>query len=237
MSARSILRSSFRSVAAGVGLAAGAYVTYVSATWCRYGHVPRQRPDEYDGLLDRFMPVYEVVERHGVQVAAPASVTLASARNVDLADSPVVRGVFKGRELIFRSAPRNRPQPRGLLWEVQSMGWVILAEIPGQEIVIGAVTKPWEPNVTFRSVPPQEFAKFNEPDYVKIVWTLRVDPSSETSSILRTETRAIATDRSARAKFRLYWSFLSPGIFLIRRMMLGSVKTEVEERVRCRDLA
>jgi hypothetical protein len=30
------------------------------------------------------------------------------------------------------------------------------------------------------------------------------------------ETRAMATDQSARTKFRSYWSFLSPGIILIR---------------------
>lgn len=236
MTAQSILRSTFRSVATGVGLAAGAYATYVSATWCRYGQVPRPHPDESDELLDRFMPAYEVVERHRVQVAAPAAVTLAAARNVNLAESPLVRAVFKGRELIFRSAPDNRLRPRGLLAEVESLGWVILAEIPGREIVVGAVTKPWKPNVTFRSVPPREFADFNEPDYVKIIWTLRADPNRESSSILRTETRAIATNCSARAKFRLYWSFLSPGIWLIRRMMLGAVKTEVE-RVHWRHVA
>ena len=28
----------------------------------------------------------------------------------------------------------------------------------------------------FRSVPADEFAAFDEPDYVKIAWTLRADP-------------------------------------------------------------
>jgi hypothetical protein len=40
------------------------------------------------------------------------------------------------------------------------------------------------------------------------------------ASIFRTETRAVATDAVARAKFRRYWSFLSPGISLIRRAVL-----------------
>jgi hypothetical protein len=46
------------------------------------------------------MPVYDVVERHHIHVAAPAAVTLAVARDTNLFDVPVVRAVFKGRELI-----------------------------------------------------------------------------------------------------------------------------------------
>ena len=141
----------------------------------------------------------------------------------------MVRAVFKGRELILGAAPDERPR-RGLLADMQSLGWVVLAETPGQEIVVGAVTKPWEANVTFRSLPGEAFRAFSEPDYVKIVWILRADAIGATTSIFRTETRAVATDASARTKFRRYWSFLSPGIFLIRRMMLGPLKAEAERR-------
>ena len=98
-------------------------------------------------------------------------------------------------------------------------------------MVVGAVTKPWEPNPTFRGVPAEAFAAFAEPGYVKIAWTLRADPDGLTASIFRSETRAIATDPSARARFRLYWSCLSPGIILIRRLMLGQLKAEAERRV------
>ena len=96
---------------------------------------------------------------------------------MDLLQSPVVRAIIKGRELILGATPDNRPRPRGLLAEVQSLGWGVLAEVPGREIVVGAVTKPWEANPTFRALPPDEFAAFREPDYVKIVWTLRADRS------------------------------------------------------------
>lgn len=230
MTARSILRSSLRWLAAGVGVATGAYATYVGVTWSRYGHVPRPKPNEHDELLDRFMPVFEVVERHSVHVAAPASVALAVARYIDMSELPIVRAVFKSRELIFRSAPDKGRRPRRLLAEVQALGWVVLAETPEREIVVGAVTKPWEANVTFHSLPFEEFAAFSEPGYVKIAWTLRADPKDAASSIFRTETRALATDASARAKFRRYWSFVSPGILLIRQVMLGPIKAKAERR-------
>jgi hypothetical protein len=97
---------------------------------------------------------------------------------------------------------------------------------------MGCATKPWEANPVFRALQPEEFAAFNEPGYVKIVWTLRADPVSSDSSIFRTETRAIATDSTARRKFRRYWSLLSPGILLIRSAMLPTVRADAERRWR-----
>jgi hypothetical protein len=91
---------------------------------------------------------------------------------------------------------------------------------------------PWEPNVTFRAVPPEEFAGFSEPGYVKIAWTIRADVINAAESVFRTETRAIATDADARKKFRRYWSFFSPGIILIRWAVLAPVKREAERRAR-----
>jgi len=41
---------------------------------------------------------------------------------------------------------------------MQSLGWVVLDEIPGRELLLGAVTRPWEANVTFRSVAAESFA-------------------------------------------------------------------------------
>jgi len=107
-----------------------------------------------------------------------------------------------------------------------------LVERPGREIVLGCATKPWEPNPVFRTLAPDAFVAFQEPGYVKIAWTLRADPTGEGGSLFRTETRAIATDPDARRKFRRYWSFLSPGIILIRAAMLPSIKRDAAHR-RC----
>ena len=122
------------------------------------------------------MPTYEVVERHHIRVAAPADITFAAACDVDFQQSAVIRAIFKGRELMLGSAPDVTKRPRGLLELTKSLGWGVLAEIPGREVVVGAVTQPWKANVVFRAVAPDSFAAFNEPDYVKIVWTLRADP-------------------------------------------------------------
>jgi hypothetical protein len=114
----------------------------------------------------------------------------------------------------------------------KSIGWGVHAEVPGRELVMGAMTQPWKAHVVFRAIPPEDFAAFDVPGYVKIVWTLRADPVDATHSIFRTETRAIATDAEARRKFRRYWSLLSPGIIVIRWMSLGPLKADAERRAR-----
>lgn len=225
-------RSAIRWLAAAAGGAVGAYTAYVGATWYRYGQVQRPDPAGEDHLLDRFLPSYEVVERHHRRVDAPAAITLEVARTMELLRLPLVRAIFRGRELILGAAPDVRERARGMLADLQSLGWVVLAENPGREVVVGAVTKPWEANVTFRSIPPDEFLAFAEPGYVKIAWTLRADPISPGESIFRTETRAVATDAVARAKFRRYWAFLSPGMTLIRWLSLSPLKEEAERRAR-----
>jgi hypothetical protein len=212
------------------GAAAGAYAAYVATAWFRYGNVRTPAPMEADPLLDRFMPQYEVVDRHHIRVGAPAAVVLAAARDMDLLRSPIIRTIFRAREVVLGATPDRLRHERGLLLAMQSIGWRLLAEVPDRELIVGAVTRPWEPNVTFRPIPPESFAAFAEPGYVKILWTLRADPAGPGASIFRTETRVSTTDAAARAKFRRYWSFFSPGIVAIRWLLLAPLKNEAERR-------
>ena len=224
------MKTQHKVLAAAAGLATASYAAYVGVTWCLYGSPRRACRGSWDMLLDLFMPDYEVVDRHKTAVAAPAEVTLAAATEIQLENSTLIRAIFKGRELVLGGEPDHKVRPKGLLEEVKSLGWGVLAELPGREVVMGAVTKPWEPNPVFRALPPDEFRAFQEPGYVKIIWTLRANPHGAGHSIFRTETRAVATDVEARRKFRRYWAFLSPGIIAIRSMMLPAVKAEAEQR-------
>lgn len=212
---------------AGVGV--GVYAALVCSGWLKYGHASPGTADERDALLDRFIPSYDIVERHHIGVAAPAPVTLAAAQEQNLLRVPLVRLIFKARELALGASADARHLPEGLRAQMESMGWGLLAEVPGREVVFGAVTKPWEADVEFRALPPEEFAAFNEPGFVKIAWTLRADPAGE-HSIFRTETRAVATDAVARARFRRYWACVSPGVSGIRWLSLRPLKRDAEQR-------
>lgn len=232
MTAIRFARSAGKWAAASFGLAAASYAMYVGVAWSRYGRVKHQSSGENaDALLDRFMPRYEVVERHHIRVGAPAEIAFAAATEMDLQQSPVIRAIFKARERIMGSHAARGPVPRGLLAQMRAIGWGVLAEVPGREIVMGAVTQPWLADVVFQALPSDTFAAFDEPDYVKIVWTLRCDPIGDAQSMFRTETRVSTTSPTARAKFRRYWSLVSPGIILIRWLSLGPLKAEAERRV------
>lgn len=223
------VRTALKWTAGAAGLAAGAYAGYVGATWLAYGRPAAASDGEADPLLDRFMPVYDVAERHHIHVNAPADVTFAAACEQDLMASPIVGAIFTAREVVLGSDPNTRHH-QGLLAMTRSIGWSVLAEEPGREVVMGAATQPWKPNVVFRPIPPQAFAAFNEPDHVKIAWTLRADAAGPHSSIFRTETRVVTTDAAARAKFRWYWARFSPGIVLIRWLLLGPMRRDAERR-------
>jgi hypothetical protein len=235
MSANSILRSMGRWLGAGVGLAAASYAAYVGYAWLRYGEATTAtRPEEQDALMDRFIPKFEIAERHQIRVDAPADITFEAATEMSLQQSPIIRAIFKGREGIMRSHPASQPESPSFIARMRGIGWGVLAEVPGREIVMGAVTQPWMADVVFRPLPPEGFAAFDDPGYVTIVWTLRADPIGNIRSVFRTETRAVATDAVARAKFRGYWSLLSPGIILIRWASLRPLKADAERRARAR---
>jgi hypothetical protein len=113
----------------------------------------------------------------------------------------------------------------------------VLAEVPDREIVVRGYTQPWHKRVTFRPLPPEEFAAFSEPGYVKIVWTLAAEPAGPGESWFVTRTRVVTTDPQSRKKFRRYWAPMSAGIILIRYAALPLVRKQAEHQARQADKA
>ena len=220
------MKKAARWLAIGAGLVASTYCAYVGATWYRYGRNRTSAGD--DALLNKVLPDFDVAERHQIQIHAPADLVMSTAVHSELDQSFAVQAIFRSRELIFGGQPAPLPRPQGLLAQMKSIGWEVLAEIPEREIVMGAVTQPWVAKPFFRGLPPSEFVAFRDPGYVKIAWTLRVDPVDGSRSTFRTETRVATTDPESRSKFRNYWAVFSPGILLIRWFLLRQVKADAE---------
>ncbi|MFN3327025.1 MAG: hypothetical protein ACK5AZ_26325 [Bryobacteraceae bacterium] len=109
-------------------------------------------------------------------------------------------------------------------------GWGPLAEESGRFFAAGAVCQPWLADVVFSPIPPGRFAAYDEPDRVKIAWTVEVDPLGPGRSRFATETRAVATDAHARARFRRYWFVFSIGILAIRKLLLRAVRREAQRK-------
>jgi len=229
MTIRQIAKRAAKVLAVAGGAAAAGYAGLVAFNRLRYGKPSIAYPPGVGpGQLDRFIPVPEVAEQHHISVHAPAATVLAVAREIELLNSPLVRTLIKAREIALGGEADRRTHPAALIPQMLSIGWVILAEEPDREIVLGAVTKPWEANTVFRSVPPDAFAAFDEPGYVKIAWTLRAIPHGAGASTFYTETRVCTTDAATRARFRNYWSFVAPGVKLIRWTMLRPLKVLAE---------
>jgi hypothetical protein len=234
MNPAQILR--YAAAAAGAGLAG--FGVYAAVAWARYGRAdPRRHPR--DELLDRFMPNPEVDEYHRLKVRAPATVTFAAARQMDIQAAPVVKGIFWLRAVpsLLQGEPFRPRGSRGIVAETLDQGWGVLAEVPDREIVVGAYTQPWHEHVTFRPLPPEEFAAFSEPGYVKIVWTLAAEPAGPGESWFITRTRVATTDAESRKKFRRYWAPMSAGIILIRYAALPLVRKQAERQARPADKA
>jgi hypothetical protein len=202
-----------------------------SSSTARRGDAKRSPDDAKDSALDRFIPSPEVSEHHQIAIHAPVDVVMAAARSLELMTSPVIRAIIRTRELALGGAPDSRPHPTALYDQMLSIGWVELFHEAGHEIVFGAVTQPWLAAPTFRSIPADQFRDFYEPGYVKIVWTLRAEPVDDKRSIFHTETRVSTTDADARERFRQYWSYVAPGVKLIRMLMLQPLRRAAEQRV------
>ena len=89
------------------------------------------------------------MERHKVRVQAPADVTLAAAREQDLQRSAIVRAIFRAREVAL-GARHDDSAVTPLMTQLLTLGWGVLEDVPGREVVVGAVTRPWEAEVVFQ---------------------------------------------------------------------------------------
>jgi hypothetical protein len=232
MTGRQLLKKAGSGLVVSAAIASAGYAALVVLNRVRYGDAKGLADSPKDSLLDRFIPKPEVVEHHQIAIAAPADVVMATAKELELLKSPIIRAIIRAREIALGGEPDTRPHPTALIEQMQSIGWVVLDERPGREIALGSVTQPWHANPTFRSIAPDDFAAFSEPGYVKIAWTLRADPIDDGRSTFHTETRVSTTDSEARDRFRSYWSFVAPGVELIRVAMLRPLKRAAEAQPR-----
>lgn len=164
---------------------------------------------------------------------APAVVTYATAAEFDMDSLTVVHAIFRARALFRRAGPApSRPFNKGLIRGAMGLGWGSLVEEPGRLFIAGAYCQPWQGEVVFHPLTGESFARFAEPGYVKIAWTLETTPEGPTSCLLAAETRVVATDETARARFLPYWRWARFGIYAIRWLLLPAVRRQAERRAR-----
>lgn len=127
---------------------------------------------------------------------------------------------------------RNEPAPpsgathAGLREALGEDGpWVLLADEPGVEVVLGLL---WRPPAGGVKRPAAAFDAFAEPGFTKVAWSITVTPFGPDRSLLTTETRTAATDAATRRRFLLLWRVMAPFASLLRRQVLIAIKAEAE---------
>jgi hypothetical protein len=182
--------------------------------------------------LDSFIPVYDIRERHGMKIEAPPDLVFDLAAGFDPQSLPLVRAIFWLRGVALGSTQTPVKESEGFLSDMRRLGWGVLAEEPKRLFVAGASCQPWLADVVFTTRTAGDFRAFAEPGFVKIAWTLEVTPRGRASCLLATETRAIATDETARRLFRRYWRRISIGVRAIRWLILLAMRRQAEARYR-----
>jgi len=181
-------------------------------------------------VLDRFVPDPDAGGRHEITICAPADFVLDIARSFDIQSIRMVRALFWLRaKMLGAQLPVVMPRI-GLVAQMLGLGWVCLAEDPGHFFVAGAACQPWQANVVFSAISPEQFATYAGPNQVKIAWTLEAEDLGPALTRFATETRVVATDLQARTKFRRYWRKFGIGIVMIRRLLLPVLRRQAERQ-------
>ena len=156
-------------------------------------------------LIDEFLPVYDVVERHQIDIHAPVEPTYAAVRALDMGTSTRIRWLFilRGLPALLRSRDRREELRRSLTLDgLLESGFILLGERPHQELLLGIVGRPWTPSGDTQRVDVEGFRNFETPGYAKVAWSFFISQRSDGSTQLVTETRVRCFDDASRRRFR-----------------------------------
>jgi hypothetical protein len=177
-------------------------------------------------LIDKFLPNHDFRARYDIHISAPPSVVYQRLLAADFSDAGIVRLL-----MTLRTGKRMSRQriPSDLRQRLQCTGFVILAEAPNEEIVIGVAGRFWRPDGgRCLNLAAGDFGDFSRLGYAKAAWNFKLVAESSAHTILSTETRIQCFGRVVFWKFRLYWSVVGPFSGLIRKAILNQVKAAAE---------
>ena len=185
-------------------------------------------------LLDQFVAVYQFEEFHAIRVHASRERIFQAIKEVRAGEIFLFRTLTwirrfgrPGPESIL-NAPENMP----LLEVATKTSFLLLAEEPDREIVLGtlvAAPPGWRPK---GKPTPEGFKALHEPGFAPAAMNFRLEDSGAGETIVTTETRVYATDASTRRKFAAYWRTIYPGSALIRVTWLRAIRHRAEQTFR-----
>lgn len=188
--------------------------------------------------LDQLIPVYQFSEFHSIRIAAPREKVYRSLKLVTAEEILFFRTLVWIRRL-GRPGPESilNPPPNTPLLDIATRtGFLLLADVPNQEYVVGTLVvapRGWRPRREPSAQAFKEFLASGQPGFAPALMNFRLEdcgekPGSPPCTLLTTETRIHATDASTRRAFARYWRVIYPGSSLIRAMWLRAIKKRAE---------
>lgn len=185
--------------------------------------------------LDQFIPAWQFGEFHSIRIAAPKEKVYVALKQVTANEIHFFNTLIWIRRF-GRPGPEsilNPPPDTPLLQVATKTSFIVLAEEPNREFVIGtliATPRGWRPGGNKTPEAFKALAASESPGYALAAMNFRLEdcPAAKAASLpctlLTTETRVYATDASSRRAFARYWRVIYPGSSLIRIMWLRAVK-------------
>jgi hypothetical protein len=178
--------------------------------------------------LDRFMPVYQFQEFHSIRINASRDRVYAALKQLRANEIFLFRSLTWMRRF-GRAGPEsilNAPNSVPIVELATRTGFMPLAELPGEELVIGTAVV--RPSGAVGPRTPAEFLAVAQPGFAVAAMNFRLENAAVNATTLNTETRVFATDAFAARRFARYWRTIYPGSAFIRRMWLRAVKKQAE---------
>jgi hypothetical protein len=186
-------------------------------------------------LIAELMPEPDIAMRHARGVRASPERVFAALSSTDFGKSGLIALLFalRGIPALLASPKetvtkiRKRPRHAALtLARIVKDGFGLVAERPGEEIVLGVTGRFWKASAKLRPATREQFSVGPPPGDVLVAWNFLVEPAPDQHALVSTETRIKAADVDTLLTFRRYWRVVHPGSALIRRAMLAAVARE-----------
>lgn len=181
--------------------------------------------------IDDFLPRYHFSEIHEIRVRASRRPTWEAIHRVTAREIRFFTTLMAIRSLPAVLAGHVRPDgalARPILDVALRSGFLLLAEAPPHELVVGTIGQFWRP--TGPRLPlagPGEFLAFDRPGYARCAMDFRLEDASGETRVI-TETRIFTPEADVKRKFGAYWLVVHPGSAFIRRMWLSAIRRRAE---------
>ncbi len=168
-------------------------------------------------LLTEYLPRWTFAHRHSIVVdSGDIEAVYNIARDVNMGKSRFIAPLLK-----LRGLPSRRLNARAF---TESMGWTDMAQIPGEEFLIGY----WRSHRTEPVFSRAQFLTKTPGATQKVAFNFRFRRLGAQQVEINTETRVLCIGRWSTWTFRLYWLAIRPFSGLIRKEILKIIKHDAE---------